>query len=60
MPMIETPPELAEQLATMLGVWGAHRDDEEAPCRVCFVAGMTQRIRDAARNELVLSGNRRR
>ena len=55
MPMIETPAELAEQIATMAGVYGAHCDEEEGECRVCFVSGMTQRIRDAVANEHMIN-----
>ena len=56
MPHRETPDELAEHLATLLGVYGAaedHKDDCE--CRVCFVSDMTARIRESVKNEALFN-----
>ena len=50
MPYLETPPELADAIANMCGIYGAHDDDvctEARPCRCCFATAMAERIRDA-------------
>jgi len=53
MPHAETPPDLAEDIADLLGVYGAppetHADGCE--CRLCFTLGMSQRIRESVENE---------
>lgn len=54
MPFIETPTELAEALADLLGIYGAHEEDEPKICRVCFVSDMTMRIGQSVINELRL------
>jgi len=53
MPRTETPPDLAEELADMLGVYGAAPDShvEDCECRLCFTVGMSQRIRESVENE---------
>ena len=61
MPNIETPEELAEQIANWVGVYGSGLDDEhDEPlhkahqCRVCFVSALTHRIRQSVANEQAL------
>ena len=61
MPHIETPDELAEQVANWLGVYGSGLDDEhDEPlhepwqCRVCFTSDLTRRIRQSVANEQAL------
>jgi len=53
MPHAETPPDLAEDIADMLGVYGVspetHADGCE--CRLCFTLGMSRRIRESVENE---------
>ena len=51
MPYLETPQELAEALADLVGVYGGHDDDEPKPCRICWTMDMTDRIRKAVENE---------
>jgi hypothetical protein len=54
MPYLETPDELADALADLLGVYGAHEDEtctDKRPCRPCFTAGMADRIRRSVANE---------
>lgn len=55
MPYLETPAELAEWVADQVGVYGGGCG-EQVPCncRCCFVAELTQRIRDARDNEIFL------
>ena len=57
MPNLETPDELADEIANWLGVYGAHDENctEEKECRCCFVLGLTERIRQAVRNEELLN-----
>lgn len=58
MPYLETPEELADTIATWLGFYGSHTDDEvDCPkdCRICFTVSVTQRIRDAVTNEAHLA-----
>jgi len=59
MPYLETPDELADHLADLLGIYGAHGDQctEQKPCRVCWVPGMTERIRSSVLNEQRLVGH---
>ena len=51
----ETPSELADAIADMLGIYGNgpefgdHPDD--CKCRMCFVIRMEDRIRDSVENE---------
>ncbi len=57
MPYIETPNDLAEHIADLAGVYGTKADDDhpsDCSCRICFVIGMTERIRTAAENETFL------
>lgn len=64
MPNLETPDELADHIADLAGIYGAHGEEETStctdakPCRVCFVSGMTDRIREAVRNEALLTKDR--
>ena len=53
MPYIETSMDLAEDLADLIGVYGAHSNycKPEKPCRVCFVPELAERIRAAAAND---------
>lgn len=56
MPFIETPQDIAEELADALGIYGAVEEHEEScSCRVCFVIEMTERIRQSVENENVIS-----
>lgn len=58
MPYIETPSELADSIADLLGIYGSHKEDEDTdpcPCRVCFVSTMTERIQASVRNENLLT-----
>lgn len=55
MPNLITPPELAEEIANEIGRYGTHREeDENCPCRICYVADLTERIRQATINEHML------
>ncbi len=42
--MIEQLDDIIEQLASMAGVYGAHDDDEQRPCRICWTIGLKDRI----------------
>jgi hypothetical protein len=55
-PNFETPDELADHLADLVGIYGAHDDTCTAarPCRVCWVPDMVERIKAAAKNEQML------
>ena len=56
MPFLETPPELADRLANLCGVYGAHDSDREpCRCRVCFCVEMAGRIRESVANEKLIS-----
>lgn len=55
MPYIETLHELAEEIADLVGVYGAHEENEVKRCRVCFTSGLVERIRCASKNEKRLS-----
>lgn len=58
MPLIETPKDLAETIADMVGVYGHGPDGDhpgDCPCRICFVIEMAERIRASAENERRLS-----
>ena len=54
----ETPSELADAIADMLGIYGTgpefgdHPDD--CKCRMCFVSTMEDRIRDSVKNDKFL------
>jgi len=57
MPTLETPDELAEAIATMLGYYGTHDDTGggcDRGCRLCFTTDMADRIRRARDNEQLL------
>lgn len=51
MPYLETPEELAEDLADQVGVYGTGTETgghpEGCPCRICWVMGIVQRMRQA-------------
>lgn len=54
MPFIETPADLAEQWADEAGIYNSsinHDNGIECQCRCCFVANITERIRNAVENE---------
>jgi len=53
MPYIEMPADIAEELADKFGIYGTHNEQNpnDCKCRVCFVVGMTDRIRRAVDNE---------
>ena len=59
MPYLETPDELAEQIADWCGVYGCgnyvagHFDD--CNCRMCFTGTLAARIRQAVKNEEILN-----
>ena len=59
MPNLETPDELADAIADMVGVYGACAEILDEPCagkcRPHFVSEMTNRIREAAANEALLA-----
>ena len=55
MPYIETPDELAETLANLVGVYGAHDGScgtaGRPICRVCWTQIISDRIRASVKNE---------
>lgn len=51
MPNLETPEELADEIADLVGIYGGHEDGESKTCRVCFVSGFADRIRQSVKNE---------
>lgn len=61
MPYLETPGELADAIADLCGIYGAHDDgapscnDPRRSCRMCFTSAMAIRIRGAVANEAVLA-----
>lgn len=59
MPNLETPDELAEQIADWCGVYGAaeHKNDypDTCKCRMCFIGEVVRRIRESVRNEQLLT-----
>lgn len=59
MPNVETVPELVEELANLLGVYGVHDESCGQPgrptCRVCWTQAVENRIRKAVDNERLLS-----
>ena len=61
MPLLETPSELADHLADLLGIYEDPNCTEEkheageCDCRVHWVIQMTKRIREATKNESRLS-----
>jgi hypothetical protein len=62
MPYMETPEELAEAIADMCGVYGVPPYDREGHsadcnCRMCFYGRMENRIREAVKNEKMISGD---
>lgn len=64
MPNLETPGELADELANLMGVYGSHtpRCGDHASlktceCRICFVTELTARIRQSVANENLLNGH---
>lgn len=59
LPNLETPPELAEEIANNLDCYGKCTEMpgfpcDEPYCRPHFVAAMTKRIREAVLNEHML------
>jgi len=56
MPNLETPDELAEEIANKLYIYGSHDDAGECPkdCRICFTVDLTRRIRESVKNEELL------
>lgn len=56
MPYVETPQDIAEEVADQIGVYGAAEEhDDDCECRVCFVTGLTERIRISVENEKLLN-----
>jgi len=60
MPNLETPDELAEQVADWCMVYGGGPENgsdhpENCKCRMCFTGMVARRIREAVRNEQVLA-----
>ena len=58
-PYLETPEELAEQIADWAGVYGAGPDGDhpaDCKCRLCFVGMVEQRIRASLANETKVKG----
>jgi len=56
---VELPKDLAEEIADELSIYDiAEEHEEDCNCRVCFVIGLTKRIRDSRDSELVLSGRK--
>lgn len=65
MPYLETVEELAESLATSLGIYATRRfllegdessgHHDECPCRQCWCGRMERRIREAVRNEGIIT-----
>jgi hypothetical protein len=56
MPYIESVDELVEWIADKMCVYGVGPDDDhpdDCPCRICFVIGMKDRIREAVKNEQI-------
>lgn len=60
MPYLETPDELADAIADMVGIYGGcprgfdgepDADCQECKCRIGFVAEMTDRIQRSVANE---------
>lgn len=47
--MIEQLEDIVENLADQMGVYGSHSTDcdEKHPCRACWTAALSQRIREA-------------
>lgn len=64
MPYLETPDELAEDIADMCGVYGSSPEDnthpEDCKCRICFTIGIAERIRQSVQNEFKLRGREER
>jgi hypothetical protein len=56
MPFIETPDELAEHIADLLGIYGIHQESEANNCRQCFVGDLVARIKASVSNEKELEG----
>lgn len=60
MPFLENPDELADSIADLVGVYGAHGENDECPddprktCRICFVSKIASRIRGSVENERLL------
>jgi len=60
MPHLETPEELAEQIADWCGIYGTPTEEEqienhghlpECKCRMCFTVEIQERIRESVKNE---------
>lgn len=57
MPQLETPDELAEQIADWCGVYGSGPDGDhpkDCKCRNCFTFEVEQRIRQSVNNEKII------
>jgi len=59
MPILETPNELAEQIADWCGVYGGGPENgsdhpEKCKCRMCFCGMVEHRIRESVKNEHLL------
>lgn len=67
MPYLETPEELADNIADLLGIYesppmvGNLDTDhpQDCKCRICFVTEMTDRIIDSVKNKHVVSKKHR-
>lgn len=55
--MIEMPEDIAEEIATKLGIYGACEEPtpDKCKCRCCFVSGLVSRMRLAVQMESKLS-----
>ena len=55
MPYLETPGELADAIADLVGYYGPGPEigdhPDECDCRMCWVGAMEDRIRESVKNE---------
>ena len=55
MPYLETPQELAEDIADRIGIYGGGPENDKHPnncnCRLCFVEIMANRIINSVKNK---------
>lgn len=54
--MIETLDDVVESLADQIGVYGAHSEDEQGVCRICWTSNIKERILRAVVVERALEG----